>query len=636
MAPSVSRGGLPPGTGLLKVGPSKIQGGFITHAMSANPQPHPRTRGRKFGAAGAVILGLLLAVGLLLRIWPSTPEGVEPVIKVRGLDLIQASSLARSAASTLAAGQLTESMQAWRLAIEKNPGDPKLHRGILGAMLSERAPRRAWMDEGALYSGWLLRLSHTNRSDVGLVAKVASRQHNEDAVLDLLTPLQGSLDAAESAVFAKALFHTGRMEAFESRRAGLRGNPDPEVALYEAAWRSGWGPQDGRTEGRRSLEAATRSPGIRVTAHRLLLATAWRTGDPAIYERSLKELAEWGEDDLSAHLVFWRLLSNSGNRPRAIELATSRVVTPATAAELLQLTDTLRGLGLEERAIDAWKRSAGAFSNVPEVWIGYSGMLIELGRWEDLQALAIQMRNTPPVAAALEGYSHFLEGRAALGLTRTNAALDGFRKASESKFPIAPLILKTARNLLRLDQADLARSLLLTNQANPGLDASALAQTLFDVAYTLKDEALLIDSARRAQKALPDEAPILNNLASALLLTRQNPSEALRHTLSLHSKQPQVAAFRINHAIALIQNHRHSDGLALLADIPFDKFTLRQQAGLHLARLEAHIGLAHWPEAQTQLEAIRPQLLMPSQVAWLEQARRELNARNGHPASNPH
>src|SRR5262245_27447373 len=76
---------------------------------------------------------LLIPLGLLfiLKVWRITPADFQPVVKISGLDLVQARSLRGTALQQAASGRFEEAVQSWRIAIANNPGDPELFRGAL-------------------------------------------------------------------------------------------------------------------------------------------------------------------------------------------------------------------------------------------------------------------------------------------------------------------------------------------------------------------------------------------------------------------------------------------------------------------------------------------------------------------------
>src|SRR5687767_1892655 len=64
----------------------------------------------------AALLFLPLMTLFLLKVWRVTPADFQPVVKISGLDLVQASSLRRTAVKLAALGRFDEAAQSWRIA----------------------------------------------------------------------------------------------------------------------------------------------------------------------------------------------------------------------------------------------------------------------------------------------------------------------------------------------------------------------------------------------------------------------------------------------------------------------------------------------------------------------------------------
>src|SRR6185369_3109145 len=85
-----------------------------------------------FRTAFLVCAVLLILFPLFTRkIWTVSPPGVQPRIRISGLDLVQAWSLKRNAVKAMANGKNDEAAYAWQAAINNNPADPELVRGAL-------------------------------------------------------------------------------------------------------------------------------------------------------------------------------------------------------------------------------------------------------------------------------------------------------------------------------------------------------------------------------------------------------------------------------------------------------------------------------------------------------------------------
>src|SRR5262249_30239192 len=267
--------------------------------------------------AGLVLFFIFLSL-FLPKIWRTSRHGFIPVIKVSGLDLVQAWSLKRTALKAAAAGDFEEANFAWQAALANNRTDPDLVRGALRNILADPNRRRR-TGPAIQESLWLLRLTQTNLVDLELAAQVLDQFNYYDSVLTLLQPRVQELTPLLAAVYLKSLFSLGRMQAFEAgwKRFHDQVQNDPELPLYRAAFLAGWGPPGTITEGRQTLEAATQDPALRVLAYRLKLALSGREMNAAEYGKTLKQLEDWREDTLIQHAGLWRLLHDTGRSEEA-------------------------------------------------------------------------------------------------------------------------------------------------------------------------------------------------------------------------------------------------------------------------------------------------------------------------------
>src|SRR5436853_6723305 len=79
---------------------------------------------------GMLLLAPLLLL-FILPVWRVSPADFQPPVKISGLDLVQASSLRRTAIKQAALGKFEEAFQSWRVAVANNPADPEFIRGSL-------------------------------------------------------------------------------------------------------------------------------------------------------------------------------------------------------------------------------------------------------------------------------------------------------------------------------------------------------------------------------------------------------------------------------------------------------------------------------------------------------------------------
>jgi predicted Zn-dependent protease len=253
--------------------------------------------------------------------------------------------------------------------------------------------------------------------------------------------------------------------------------------------------------------------------------------------------------------------------------------------------------------------------------MSYSNLLIAQKRWNDLADSVLLIRHeNNPLRDALAGYSYYLEGLAELGRGRLLSATNAFMKiaSAPSRNRIWELII--AEKVASLGFAEPAKELLLKIEKDLP-DQTEFWLLLAKTAFDLQDPDLLVSALASAHKLRPGNPMIMNNYAAALLATRQRPAEALRLTTTLLERAPDVAAARINHTLALLQNHRLHDAETLVRTVVTANLNPEELTSYHFAWFELHLGLKQHDQARQASERIRPQYLLPTEKQWLEKAR---------------
>jgi hypothetical protein len=575
-------------------------------------------------AFAAFVLVFVFFALFLPKIWTTSPHGFRPVVKVSGLDLVQARSLKRTALKDESAGKFEEANYAWQAALANNQADLNLIRGALRCVLRDphghdRAPQALGQ------ASWLLKLTETNIVDLELAAKVFEEFKYHETVITLLTPRTNQLTQPLKAIYLKALFNEGRYGAFNARWSALGAEveADSELRLYRAAFLAGWGPPGTITEARQQLEAASNDPALRLLAHRLQLVLSARQTDPDGYAKYLKDLEDWREDTLPQHALYWRLLANVGRRSEALRLAHAYSRPPATVTEAVELVQIYWELGLQDEASQLLNRSVDQFGRAPAIWVVYGTLLIEMKRWEDLRNVTVRIRQQEGVHDQLAAFSYFLEGRAELALGRDRNADDAFQKAAGLEFPFPSLGLKVAAQLDHLGRSELARQVLASLEKHLN-DESQYWVLVFQVADHLKDVDLLVKAAMRAHDLLPEEAIVSNNYAAALLISRQRPEEAIKLTLPLYAANTNSLYAVVNHSAALLLNDRPKEAEALLSRVRTNGLNRAQIALYNLDLFEAYSSLRQFDRAWAIGDRIETNLLYPPQQKWFAEARMRL------------
>lgn len=554
----------------------------------------------------------------LPKIWRVSPEGFNPVVKVSGLDLAQAWSLRRTAERAAVAGDEEEALFAWRAAVANNLANAGNLRGFLG-YLAERGDRRDTLYMAYAHSGWLLRLTATNRADVRLVARVYDSYHLPQLVVNLLEPYAEDLSESEAVAYLKALFETGRMDTFRAvwEGSGMAVREDPEVELYRLAYLAGWGDPGEAPAAREALRERREDSEYRGLVGRLRLTVAHQRRDLTAYGEILEGMKEAGLDQPTQHLLYWKLLKEEGHEAEAVRLARDYPFPPASAQNLLQFADIYIELGLKEEAMDILARNLPQYGASESVWFKQASLLGEEGRWRDLKELAVQMRVDERVPSELEGFSYYLQGRAEYEMQRLEAAEEAFRVIPAYGIKQPSLALHVAANLTRLQYPGIAMEILQPLEEEMG-DSLAYWQATYVAAVQMRDMSLSTRAAETLYRLRPDNWVIRFNYAAALISRRENAAEAVTLTMGLLREKPGFLGIRINHALALLMNFRVDEAADILESIPAGELNPEYAASFYLAWFECYLQQEKWDRAKEVLPRIERRYLFPAEVDWLD------------------
>ncbi len=611
--------------------PSRIK--LVAMRLAEHPLPcelpfDPWFRRTWFQWTFLVALTLVITVTLgALKIWRTTPPGFSPVVRVSWLDKAQAQSLRRSAVEFEAAGRSEAAAQAWQSAIANDPANPDLLRGAFRQLVAAEQISPRWVPKTVAQTAWLLRLSRTNQADVELVAEVYDRYELSSTLLAVLDSRKEALKPREEAAYLKALFRLQRMDQFAQRwqAASDRLPPDPRLALFHAAYLVGWGPPETMGEGRRHLEEALAHPQQRMDANRLHMALCAKSADVPGYTAGLGRLQEWHADRAEDHAGLWQLMLSTGQAEEARRLAEEYVRPPLVPWEAIRLAEVYLRLGMRDYARRFLQRYAPEFGNTDtpwaqRLWMIYSDVLIHTQGWQELSEVALHMRLNPSLAVNLGAFSYYIEGRALQGLGDQGQAAFAFTKAAQVPFKQPHLAFKIALDLLKLGYPNQASDIMVPLESEFAQNAEYW-QGLFEIAYARKEASMLFKAASRACALRPEDPVCQNNYAASLLINRQRPAEAGKLTLALLSRNPALLASRINHSYALAMNRRFDEAEVLLKTVDLAQLSPFELTMFYFTAFEVHAGRGDSERARQDSAQVNTNLLFPSQVRWLEQAR---------------
>lgn len=572
-------------------------------------------------AVGAVLLsGVLLAVGLP-KIWRVTPDGFLPVVRVSGLDFVQAWSLRRSAERFERQGQLADCIVAWRAASFNNLGSPELARGPIATLVRQPRPEKEFIGIGVDRALWLLRLTRTNAADLSLVTRFFRKYELDDFVVQLADPKAAELSDDALGDLMVSLFNTRQSDRFgelwDKHQSKLAG--DPALRLHRSAWQAVWGPPRTLRSGRQEVAAALESkdPALAKLAHQMELVVSFALNDIPAYQDSLAWLAEHHADQVRDHVGRWQLLVSNGRREEAKTLAKSFSRPPASASDAVGMARVFSLLELDDYAAEFLGNHLTEFGYSPQIWVQLAQQHIRLKQWTELRALALQLRNAPDLRGQLEGYSQYLAGLAELRLRRPDAADKAFAKAATGQFSDPLLAFNVATEIVRSGYPSYGKRLLQTLESKFG-DKAEFWLHLTGAAYEARDMAVLSTAAQKAWELDPKRIAHINNYAAVLLVTRQKPEQAIQLSMQLLAAEPENNDRKVNHVLALLQNQRLDEAEKLLKSLNPAGLNLNEGAIANYGWFELHIRRGEKELARRLYPAIeRSQLLQP-QLDWMD------------------
>lgn len=572
-------------------------------------------------AAITFVLGLVGGTLFILKIWRTTPEGLIPVVRISGLDVLQAASLERAAQAYWQKGATREGFLTYRVALANTPASvPLLRRFLAGAAGQPR--NMDFQSQMLRQSAWLLRLTGTNMADLALMARLLDKYDHHDWLVQLLNPLAGRLDDQLTRQYLKSLFLADLPGEFakawrtNASKPGVAG--DPELRLYRMAYLGGWDPANVDDVTGPPLESFFSDPGLGLTARHLYLRVADKRSDAKAYWENLEHLVEAKDDRLIEHVRGWRLLAGTGRREEATRRAVALAARPANAGELMQLTRGYLQLDLTEQARKTLETFASEYAGHEPMWLLYADLLGQTANWPEMRELATRLRLENQLAGHLDGFAYFLEGWVEARQNRRQAATASFARIPQAP-PLSPeLLVFVARKLVELGAPQIARQLIAQNTGLAEKNPDRL-DILASVAFATKDEKMLIEVTGRAYELTPRHWPSVHNYAAALLITRQQPAKAMTLTVELLRALPKLAAVRVNHALALIQNNRVPEAEAALKLLTPEKLNDSERTAYYFARLEIASLTGNARQAQDAAGQLNQTYLFPSQQERVRQ-----------------
>jgi predicted Zn-dependent protease len=288
----------------------------------------------------------------------------------------------------------------------------------------------------------------------------------------------------------------------------------------------------------------------------------------------------------------------------------------------MQLARACQQLGLTDKALKTLGTFSFEYATHEPLWLLYAELLGHTGNWPEMRDVATRLRLENRLAGRLDGFAYLLEGWVEARQSRPQAAAASFAKVPSAPPLNAELLVFVARKLVDLGVPQMARQLV---ESNPRLEEKNpdRLDILASVAFATKDEAMLLQTTERAYTLNPRHWPSVHNYAAALLITRQQPAKAVTLTVDLQRALPRLAAVRVNHALALIQNHRVPEAMEALKSLNPATMNESERTAYHFAQLEVAMEQGNQEQARGAAGKLQEAHLFPSQLERV----RELQAR---------
>lgn len=583
---------------------------------------------RWFAVAAIILFG---GMGVMWpRIFRTSPDGFNPVIRVSGVDLLKARSLRKTAVAEDAAGRKEEAIQAWIAALASNQADPTLSRGLLTTLSSQKSPDLAWLRQVNSASDWLLRLTGSNHTDLEIAARANAAYGQWDWIIQRLGSTNAPRTEVTTPILLAALFEQGAMNRFAEEWAAHheQAKNNAQAVLYQAAWTAGWGPAGEYRAAMDQLEAAAQVPATQELGLRLLMRVAFQQVNLASYEQHFSRLRALQADRLRHHVRYWRLLQLSGRKAQAIEAAANFSELPKTVEEAELYVGILADLNLSKPIIEfAHNQLAKAdqFAASPRLWVRTSEAVARVGEWDELRVVAAELRQHDLLNVTLGAYSWFLEGWAEHELGRRARAETAFDEFIKRPAADPALTFNAAVIMSRRGYPEEATRLLRQLESSVG-NAPELWSQLQRSAYESRQVEVLIEASKRLYQLRPNDAQVANNYAAALLLAGGNKGEAVQVTLEVLNRLPESVPARINRAQALIQAGRSEEAGPLLGGLNLSQLDPSSRTALSFTRFLYHQALGQKAEALQAAGEVEAKFLFPVQLEQLNEAVAKLRA----------
>ena len=565
----------------------------------------------------------------LIKVWPTTPEGFEPSIKVSLLDKLQSWALHRSAVDHAAKKEMEASLHAWHASIINDPGNIEVMGEYFDFLLEQDLQRLAVVD--AARSGlWYLRLTSTNRTAVRRVSKVFDFYGHHDLNRFFLDEIREDLNAEERKFFLKSTFFDARIETFRETMESIDETlfeQDATLSLYRSAYLAAWGPLQTTEEHLALLRKALTDPQTEELAHLLNLKVSFQRNELEHYRSSFNFALFRQSAKLIHYCYYWQMLLDAGRKDEVIAGLHAYNFAPTNAREAELFVIVARDLNQNDLALAFLQQYADQFPYDAALWLGYADLLTEMQQWNQLREAALSIRYNLHNTASLRGLSFFMEARAALAEHRPQSVAASLQQCTWIDYDQPSVAYAVGKGVADMGFPTEALSLLKPlAEVEYYQNATEYWARIVDLALTNSLGGMLLEATENLYRIDGSNVVYRNNLAAALLSERQNPEKALRLTLEIIQEYEEIHyASAINHALALALNRRYKEATDWMNRIPQEEVQGALKTPYHLAWLEIAFERRDMEAARRHAREIQEDVLMPGDKVWLERVLYELD-----------
>lgn len=574
-----------------------------------------------------VVLILLMVPLVLLKVWASTPVDFNPVVKISLLDKLQSWSLRRAAFEAMDAGRFEDSVHAWHSSIANDPGNQVYQREYF-QFLMDKDLQKSKSRQAVQNGWWYLKLNQTNQASLELVTDVFEFYKLHEINHIFLSQKVQNLSPKMEAKFLKSAFHMRDIVGFRKqieRMESSRLEADPDVKLYHAAYMSIWGSSDSTLSHVEQLRSEFKHPKHAFLAHTLNLEVSVARGEIDSFRQSIEYMISRGADRLVHHLQYWNMLVEHGEKDRAMELFRRYNLPPDNAMDVVHFVDFAVMIEEDDMAIQYLKTYAKDFGYYEPIWIAYANILIDQRDWQNLNNLAVQARRHSLASGTLKGFSYFMEARAALGEQKLDLADRMMKKVAQVEYGIVSVGCYIAQELGTLGY-ELEALSIWRGCYDEMKGEKSYWESVFPLASSQEDSELLLEAAEQLYRLEPQNAIYRNNYAALLLSHRQQLDTAVRLTweqinepsTSRYAKPSKYQAALINHALALVLNHRCDEAVEYLKQVSKTSLVPEFKSIYHLVWFEVAIRKQDYELARSHGMLVQEDQLLPADREWFD------------------